>query len=141
MSPSQVVSLANKAQTTMRDALNRMQVTHYVEERPQMLRRLKELGTLLQSTAKVALIRPSVASRLLNKLGLPSLAGEAINRLKDERPPAVRHRQGAPSEDHATRYVDHISERLIGILILYCQVKTHTYAYTGADHQVLLLSC
>lgn len=90
----QVVFIINKASSTVKDELDRMQVPQYVEDNQHALRRLKNLGTIRPTAAKVAMVKISVAARLMKNLSVAAEVIEEVRRLGQAEPPAVRHHVG-----------------------------------------------
>lgn len=89
-----VVMIANRALSTVKDELNRMDVTQFLETEADALRRLKNLGTLKPSAAKVSLVTTSTVARLLTRLGVADEVIAEVKRLGRAQPPAVRQHPG-----------------------------------------------
>ena len=95
--------MTGKPPSTLRDALAKLGVKIFPEDREEKLKKLKDLGSLALSTPKVTLVFASSVSTLLKKYEASRDTIADIKLARKSEPPCIRHRPGGMAPDHTAR--------------------------------------
>ena len=90
----QVVYMSSKSKSTVRGVMLRLKIVPVLEDRPMVVRLLKQIGAVPPAAPKVACIRVRAAIKLLTKLYANPSITQYLTKLRNSDPPATRNRPG-----------------------------------------------
>jgi hypothetical protein len=86
--------MSGKPKSTVRGTILRLKIAPVVEDRPAVVRLLKQIGAVPSAAPKVACIRVRAAIKLLTKLYANPSITQYLSKLRNSDPPATRNRLG-----------------------------------------------